>query len=205
MRLVILLIFCLFLVQFGISLIHPPGFACPQARSKSTPRQKIRIRGDKPTIYVTLDRVGRRRPLLIGESEEGVWLRLHNNTRWAILLEANDAASKEYGDAELFYEVLEDNKTVVDMRCHACTITRLLPGKSILFSLPREYLEGNQIIRIGFNYAWERDERGSTSLEPSHYVYYYPTRLPTTSGPDGRSAPKAMRQRMSSKRQSIST
>lgn len=39
---------------------------------------------DKPTLYISYERAGERRPVYVGESDQGIWLRLHNNTRWAI-------------------------------------------------------------------------------------------------------------------------
>jgi len=37
-----------------------------------------------PTIYITFERAGTRKPMNAGESEQGIWLRLHNNTPWSI-------------------------------------------------------------------------------------------------------------------------
>ncbi len=37
-----------------------------------------------PTVYMTFERAGTRKPLDAGESERGIWLRLHNNTPWSI-------------------------------------------------------------------------------------------------------------------------
>jgi hypothetical protein len=39
---------------------------------------------DKPTIYLTFEREGKRERVHANESNRGVWLRLHNNTKWAI-------------------------------------------------------------------------------------------------------------------------
>lgn len=37
-----------------------------------------------PTVYITFERAGSRKPQDAGESERGIWLRLHNNTPWSI-------------------------------------------------------------------------------------------------------------------------
>ena len=37
-----------------------------------------------PTVYITFERAGTRKPMDAGESDRGIWLRLHNNTRWSI-------------------------------------------------------------------------------------------------------------------------
>jgi hypothetical protein len=141
-------------------------------------KPNVRVRRDKPTVYLSFQRAGQREPLRNGESDEGIWLRLHNNTQWAIKLEMNDAPSKEYGDVVLFYEVISDSTRIVDMRCHVCSVNNLSPGKSLSFSLPREFLNHDEAIRISFNYEWEPDEHGSTSSEPVHYVYFYNSQLP---------------------------
>jgi hypothetical protein len=39
---------------------------------------------DKPTVYLSFERVGERKPIHPSESNQGIWLRLHNNTKWAI-------------------------------------------------------------------------------------------------------------------------
>lgn len=39
---------------------------------------------DRPAVYITFERKGTREPLFADESNQGVWLRLHNNTHWAI-------------------------------------------------------------------------------------------------------------------------
>jgi len=128
---------------------------------------------------MSFERDGKRVPLLNGESENGIWLRLHNNTTWAIILQMNDVPSKKYGDVDLFYEVLSGASVVVDLRCHVCSVNKVAPGRSLAFSLPREYLMGKErSIRIGFNYEWEQDKTGSTTLEPEHYVYFYSSQLP---------------------------
>jgi hypothetical protein len=143
--------------------------------------RSMRILSDKPTVYLSFERVGKRAPLLNGESESGIWLSLHNNTKWAIIVEMSDVPSKEYGDVELYYEVLSGEKTIIDAKCHVCSVNKLSSGRSLVFSLPREYLMDNdRSIRIRFHYEWEQDETGSTSLEPEHYVLFYSSDIPKT-------------------------
>ena len=138
----------------------------------------IRSVKDKPTVYISFERAGKREPLLNGESDEGIWLRLHNNTRWSIKLDMNDVPSAEFGDADLFYEVMADKKVVVDMRCHVCSTDSVPPGRSVLFSVPREHLAKGRAIRISFAYEWEEDGNRSTVGEPQHLVSFYASKLP---------------------------
>lgn len=145
-------------------------------RTASTDMRNVK---DKPTVYISFERTGKREPLLNGEGDEGIWLRLHNNTRWSIKLDMNDVPSEEYGDADLFYEVVADEKVVVDMRCHVCSSDRVPPGESLLFSVPQEHLAKGRAIRIRFTYEWEEDENRSTSGEPQHHVSFYSSKLPS--------------------------
>jgi hypothetical protein len=66
----------------------------------------------------------------------------------------------------------------VDARCHLCSRDELAPGKSWLFSLPREYLTEGRSMRVSFFYEWEEDEDLSNFGEPQHFVYFYSSRLP---------------------------
>lgn len=157
-----------------------PAVAMSQRKTQGYLARSVRILKDRPTIYISFERTGKREPLRNGESAEGIWLRLHNNSRWAIRLHASEVPSKVYGDAGLFYEVLADEKVTVDMNCHVCSANMLAPGKSILFSLPREYLDEGLSVRINFNYEWELDKNVSYALEPQHFVYFHSSRLPST-------------------------
>jgi len=150
------------------------------------PHPLAKLLEDKPTIYITFERVGKRAPLRNGESDEGIWLRLRNNTRWAIILEMNDVPTEEYGDAVLFYEVLSDDKVVIDARCHVCSLSKLPSDHSLVFSLPREYLSKGLTLRIRFNYEWEANKNGSTSLEPQHFVEFSSSSLPDNAQQIGR-------------------
>ena len=64
----------------------------------------VRIQKDKPTVYITFERTGVRAPLRAYESNEGIWMRLHNNTRWDINFAAF-GVPRENGDIGMFYEV----------------------------------------------------------------------------------------------------
>ena len=46
--------------------------------------ERVSLNNDKPTVYLTFEREGNREPVHASESNRGIWLRLHNNTKWAI-------------------------------------------------------------------------------------------------------------------------
>jgi len=38
----------------------------------------------RPSLYISFERAGERKPVYAQESNQGVWLRLHNDTRWGV-------------------------------------------------------------------------------------------------------------------------
>ena len=189
-------------------------------RSKThRPKNTFRILKHKPTVYITFEQFGQREPLRLNESNEGVWLRLHNNSRWSLILEAHGTngvfATGKEEEVGMFYGVEEvprslkavssdyDNppdpressrmsnaetkafvaahkydicEVPVSYSCHVCSTIELPPGKSLLFSLPRETLCGNLKSYVSFKYKWEDEDVAGE--EPEHRVYFYGSQLP---------------------------
>jgi hypothetical protein len=69
-----------------------------------TAGKSIKLRKHRPDVFISFVKFGRRTPLESGESDQGVWLKLHNNTRWPIWVPSFGAPS-EYGEAGLHYDV----------------------------------------------------------------------------------------------------
>jgi hypothetical protein len=182
-----------------------------------TPAQKRRmpqqakagsISKDHPSVYITFVRTGKREPEHTSESDQGVWLRLHNNTYSKLLLNAYGAGGYAFarGDEQeigMFYGVekvekpkglfieapilepslLEKSSKTQSLNtekdkyeecdippgnwCHSCSIIELKPGKSLLFSVPREYLCRNHKLYLVYQYEWEQHVG-----EPEHRVYF---------------------------------
>lgn len=139
---------------------------------------KEHLRKDKPTVYIEFERAGDRAPLRSGESNNGIWLRLHNNTKWPIVLDMQGAPSKEYGDALLIYDELSGRRVTFERNCHVCSFNALGSGHSLLFSVPAEHLSKGLGIRIKFSYGWEDYNKVLAGQEPEHYVYFYSSQLP---------------------------
>lgn len=171
-------IFCL-IVVFAISLIS--AFA----QKTETNSSDVRLVKNLPNVYISFERVGKRKPLHAGESDNGVWLRLHNNSKWQVGFCQWDV-TKEYGDKDLDYEVekYKDVKgwasaTMATNPEGSCPIISIASGKSVLFSVPREHLVEGLAIKVPFRYEWETDSDGFTSdLEPKHFVYFYSDDIP---------------------------
>src|SRR4051812_35069411 len=88
-----------FVLLFGMVVAAPAQRR--RARRSSSP---VRISKENPTIYITFVRQGKIADVRTGEVKEHVWLRMHNNTRWAINIQAS-GAPKEYGDTSLYYGI----------------------------------------------------------------------------------------------------
>jgi hypothetical protein len=205
-------ILLLFLI-FNLPIIIPAQRGKTRRSNKS-----VRILNDKPTVYITFENFGERKSDGIGESDKIVYLRLHNNTRWSLVLLAQGASDKSLTTGKdeevgLFYGVeevqmsntygiipdippqprmppqLTDEEIKADLEaskyeycevpsskfCHFCSVIRLSPGKSLLFSLPRETLCGNLKTYIAYQYDWEND--WGFGNEPEHRVYFYGSEL----------------------------
>ena len=191
-----------FIVVCGLMTVVPA-----QRRGVRLKQRDVRILRNRPTLYISFVRYGKLEPVQAGENGERVWLRLHNNTRWSISLLASDAP-KGTGDANLHYEVepnprppavlappvvvapgrvIEKQEAVaapcdltVSELCHSCTVIKLTPGSSLLFSVPRGHLCWNAILRVIFSYEWEGNAVDvlSGDLEPQHSVAISGFRLP---------------------------
>lgn len=132
----------------------------------------------KQPVYITFERAGKREPLRTGESNEGIWLRLHNKSNKAIILDMSGVPSEEYGDTSLYYDVLSGKDVVIKNSCHVCSVNKVISGESLVFSLPREYLAAGHTLRISFSYAREGEDDVFADGKPKQYVYFQSTKLP---------------------------
>lgn len=56
----------------------------PQQSQLAVSKEKVSVTNDRPTVYLAFEREGKREPVHASESNQGIWLRLHNNSKWAI-------------------------------------------------------------------------------------------------------------------------
>ena len=147
---------------------------------------QIRLDKTKPTIYVTFERRGVRQPLTEGESDQGIWLRLHNNSVWPIHFASSGIATtdkKTADEAGIIYDVEIVGKYAGDSppggnRFHTYSIRKLSSGESIVFGLPSEHLSTGLAISVTFIYDWEMEKGRPNGKEPKHQVYFYSYDLP---------------------------
>ena len=160
-----------------------------------------------PIIYISFEKLGKAIDPMAehlaeaGESarskEKGkdVWLRLHNNSKFAISFRTDSmylgkrASIYQFPDGSkvlslvdgaevsIQYQIAEKDGCQVRYGSHNAFISWLAPGRSILFSVRREYLSNDRMIRVDFNYDWEKGDRYSNNLVPVHRSEYYGYRL----------------------------
>jgi hypothetical protein len=95
-------------VALSIGCLYTEVYA--QRRKTVRSNDDVRISTKHPTVYITFERVGKREPRRSNESNRGVWLRLHNNTRWGISVRAYGVPNLAFTDGKaeevgLFYDV----------------------------------------------------------------------------------------------------
>ena len=167
-----------FIILWGIF----PTFA--QNERLGRIQENVRIIKDKPTIYISFERLGRREPLKTGESNQGVWLRIHNNTNWSITFSAF-GVPHSLGDMGVYYEIeAEPEISLSDVPIgyrpiDVYSTIVLHPKESVGFSVPREHLAKGLGIYVKFNYEWEK-RKGYVNIEgePEHRVYFRYLDLP---------------------------
>ncbi len=131
----------------------------------------VRLERKLPTVLISLDS-----PVLTdlssGDGERLLRLRLRNNSRWLIKLEASGGI-KGVDDAKLYYDVLDQDGNIAKSHgCHVCSIVGLASGKSIVFTLPYRELMNSESIRIKFEFEWEDKVAVAPAEEPTHYVFF---------------------------------
>ena len=147
--------------------------------SQNTPAGSESTKSDRsgPSVYIDYVRRGPRIPLHTDDGSEGIWLRLHNNTRSALVM-PTFGVPKENGDAGLFYEVRAtpgskiSNPPVGERPGHMQSISTIKPGQTVQFSVPSEHLAQGLAIAVRFSYDWENQRLVTLGREPEHWVVF---------------------------------
>jgi hypothetical protein len=156
------------------------------AQFRETKSKDVRAVKNQPSVYLSFEREGKREPLEEGESAKGIWLRFRNNSKWQVGV-CIFSVPEEYGDEGVFYDVerfISANagtvrETPIGYGAKGgCLRQLILPGKSLLFSVPREHLADGLAIKVAFRYKWEDNTNVLNGQEPIHHAYFYSTDLP---------------------------
>ncbi|SRR5712692_1897487 len=75
-------------------ILCSPVFDFQAQRKMPRKQADVRIRKDEPGVYLTFERVGQVKIPEVGEGNERIWLRFHNNTRWPVMLDMSDVESE---------------------------------------------------------------------------------------------------------------
>lgn len=164
-------------VRSAILISAAVGIAAAQSPGKNI---GVYLDPTKPGVYMTFERLGKRVPLREGETEEGWFLKIHNNTRWTLHLVALGDVPKQNGDVDLVYDVVEDPEGYPPSPMpfgnwfDVVADEVLRPGRTLLFSAPKVNLGEGLGIRIEFKYEWE----AGRPREPVHHISFYHSELP---------------------------
>src|SRR5689334_15396809 len=180
----------------------------------------VTFESNKPTVYISFENVNdstraatrlasvdkpsersnKEQKKFPDSAGEVIWLRLHNNMRWAIsvptdslylgpaispirLCNGRSALGIRDGmKINVRYEVelltRSDRELPLLSRSDVFSASWLPAGGSVLFGVAREHLIENSIIYVPYNYEWEYGERTFTTNEPQHRVLFRGSDLP---------------------------
>jgi hypothetical protein len=141
----------------------------------------VRLDATKPTAYVRFERY---------DGKE-VWLRLHNNSLWAISIRTEEPFQmhepEKWSDRRDALGLLEGVEVSpayeIERYPHdqsvyhsGCTFSEswIPSGRSVFFKVPSTPLTYPATLRVHFRFEWELDDEP----EPGHYVYFSGHELP---------------------------
>lgn len=154
--------------------------------AKSNSVESARVDDVKPTVYLRVDR----------KDKEKVWLRMYNNTRWAVAvrtftvyfnrkrttqLVSGGSVSTLPSDEEInsLHYYLEKNLSApVELKLpelshgDSSSISWITSKGSILFSVPLKQLQPGLMIYVPFHYEWELNSQLIFNNEPEHRAYF---------------------------------
>ena len=180
-------------MSFLLTIVLTCSLVTPGAAQRQKSRSAGLVNGNKPAVYISLLRSGEIEPLETGVGNRYLWLRITNNSRWAIWLDMS-GVPKAYGDAGLFYTIenKDDGKIRIDSRCHACSVNPVGSGRSVVFSIPADYASQDARMRMEYSFAWERDNEPVGGSYSTHSVLFYFSYLPKSALPATAQSNKAL-------------
>ena len=150
-----------------------------------------------PYVYVKFDHVGPRKPLREGEGQVGLWLRIVNNCRVPITVPTFGLTTGDPG-AGVLDEVIPGTVTTSvssepdelnppsggasassrhpeGYSAEVFSMTRILPGKDLLFSVPINHVSDNWFMRVRFVLDVDKPSVGTG---PYTYLNFFKTQIP---------------------------
>lgn len=136
---------------------------------------------NNPVVFLTFNKKERIETETRGGSDaDYLFFTLTNNSCWPIWLDMSGVGDKRFGDTSLYAEAqdIESGRTLRGrLRCHVCSFNPLSPGKKLTFSVPFEFASRSSVMKVAFDFGWEKDAEvdGSCVL---HTVNFYFSNLP---------------------------
>lgn len=174
-------------IFFGLSLILSiHSFGQVRGGALDTTRDCI-LDATKPSSYITFERFDRRTYVRVGESDEGIFLRFHNNTKWNLFL-----VTRGVDDPKMDHLVSYDVRWIPGMEwkqkqamlpigtqiSHFARIQKVKSGGSLLFSVIKGHLSDGLAIFVSFSYEWEYNGDTGGDLSISHQAPFWSSSLP---------------------------
>jgi hypothetical protein len=142
-----------------------------------------------PGVYVSFQKAGPRVPAFQGESTKGIWLRIHNNYHFSILISTfplrgdgdhTQGAHQERLGVQYEVKSVSENRNInlpSGYQEEIITMSRLQPREDITFSIPAEHLSESTYIQIPFEIECESRATGGGAA-PKHFAVFYGSSLP---------------------------
>ena len=142
-----------------------------------SPSQSQKLNPKLPAVYITFKELVNKTASEANPSK-GARLVLHNNTRWSIRYgEWLEPALP--GDVALIYTLeLEDGRLAPSRHLDVVTRGKLLPGKTITFTVPREDFPKNSQLFVEFDFSWELSKGERLRDEAVHRAYFLSIDMP---------------------------
>ncbi len=172
-----------------------------------SPDTSFVLDGTKPYVYLQFDHVGPRKPLHEGEPSTGLWLRIVNNCKVPISVRSYGVTTGDIGTG-VFDEIIPvqpvftvqadsgeiplstdekpPQKTAHEpsarmpegYSAELGSVTRILPGKSLLFSVARNHVSPDWFLRVKFALAVSKPSVGPG---PFTELDFFNEQIPTSS------------------------
>ncbi|MGO9228619.1 MAG: hypothetical protein ACLQKA_05320 [Bryobacteraceae bacterium] len=142
----------------GLSLVHLAAAQIPAGRTVN-----LALDSAKPFVYIAFDHAGPRQPVEQGEPDQGLWLRLVNNSALPIEVRANGTATDP--DMTILPDTITRRMVPISMssavrekmpRGYSSTMGTLImiePGKSLVFSVPANHVSAAWFLQVPFNFS----------------------------------------------------
>lgn len=145
------------------------------------------------SLYMTYERLANDKAERKVMSQQKVWLRLHNNTDCTILVSTDHIVETKLPDGQITTDLQEGDTINIGFKVQDAKrtkppqpaynwgdvtyLSRLMPGRSVVFGVPLFYFKKRFDIAVPFKYEWEGGASPGTG-RIIHLVYFYSEDLP---------------------------